>query len=225
VQELSNIIEILENKLKIAFKMDRTGHDFDHLQRTMRNALAIQKVEGGNIKVVAISALLHDVHRIMTDNQRKYISPKESLPKIREFISDLDITKKETEHICSAIENHEHYSFSGEDVAVTDIESLILQDADNLDATGAIGLARVFSFSFSHNIPVYNPNFPLEQSAYKEGVNIDPSLVHHCVNKLVRLDQTMNTETGKKLCINRCNFIRSFVEQFLQEWELNNFKL
>lgn len=219
MKELSEMIGILEGKLVVMFDKDKTGHDFDHLQRTMRNALAIQKLEGGNLKVIAISALLHDMHRIMTHCQRNFVSPKDSLLKIREMLFDLDLTETEKDHICHAIEHHEEYSFSGGNVTVTDIESLILQDADNLDATGAIGLTRTIAFSLSHGIPVYISEIPLEQYEFTEGDKLDPSVIHHCVNKLVRLEKTMNTKTGKKLCKARCDFIRTFIKQFKQEWE------
>ena len=144
------------------FDKDKTGHNIDHLKHTMLNALEIQKVEDGNIKVVAISALLHDVHRIMSDD-KEYVEPKYSLPKIRELLADLDLTEEEKEHICSAVEHHEEYSFGGGKVTVTDIESWILQDADNLEASGAIGLTRTISFSLFHNQLLYNSCIQREQ--------------------------------------------------------------
>jgi len=218
-KKLEKIIEKLNIKLKEMFDKDETGHNIDHLQRTMRNALLLQKTEGGNINVVAISALLHDIHRIMTDDQRKFVSPKDSLPIVKEILDDIDLTQKEKDHICYAIEHHEEYSFGGGKVTVTDIESKILQDADNLDGTGAIGIGRTFAFGSAHKIPFYDQSFPLQQGEYFEDGNLDPSTIHHCINKLARLDQTMNTKTGKEICKSRCEFIKTFVAQFIKEWQ------
>ena len=141
------------------------------------------------------------------------------MPKVKELLLGIDLTKEEKEHICHAIEHHEEYSFGGGTVTVTDIESKILQDADNLDATGAIGIARVFAFGAVHSRPFYDDNNPLVAGYYEEGCSdLGKSTIHHCVNKIMRLDQTMNTKTGKKICKARCKYVHAFVDQFLKEW-------
>ena len=137
------------------------------------------------------------------------------MPKVRELLSDLSLTNKEKEHICYAIEHHDEYSFGGGSVTVTDIESLILQDADNLDGCGAIGIARTFSFGSAKKIPYYLNDIPLEQGTYSESGNFDLSTIHHCV---MRLYETMNTETGKQICKERSSFIKTFVDQFVKEY-------
>ncbi|MFA6860127.1 MAG: HD domain-containing protein [Clostridia bacterium] len=217
--ELNEMIEILKERLETMFSKDKSGHSIDHLLRTMKNALLLQKQEGGNKKVVAISALIHDIHRIMVDENRNFVSPKESLPKVRELIADIDLTNEEKDHICYAIEHHEEYSFGGGKVTVNDIESKILQDADNLDGTGAIGVARAFAFGSAYKIPLYDENLSMEQGEYSESGNFDESTIHHCVNKLMRLDQTMNTKTGKEICKQRCAYIKNFVDEFISEWK------
>jgi uncharacterized protein len=218
MQTLDEMIKILEARIKPMFAGDKTGHDIGHLKRTMRLAMRMQKTEGGNPNVIAISALLHDIHRIMTGDQRNFVHPKASIPKIRELIADLDLTDEERDHICHAVEHHEEYNFSPDGVTVTDIESLILQDADNIDATGAIGIGRTFTFGSTHGIPFYDDSVPLVAGEFYEGMKFDPSTIHHCVNKLARLYQTMNTKTGKTICRQRCDFVEAFVKQFIEEW-------
>lgn len=215
--ELKSILEKLKIKIAKMFASDASGHNIDHLERVMKTAIYIAEKEGGNMNVVAISALLHDVHRILADGKRTFVSPKDSIPTIKEILKDVEILDEEKEHICYAIEHHEEYSFGGGKVTVKDIESKILQDADNIDAAGAIGIARTFTFSAAHCIPFYTPEVPLTTGAYKEG-NFDESVIHHCINKLARLDQTMNTLTGKEICKQRCEFIKTFVNQFLKEY-------
>ena len=127
------------------------------------------------------------------------------------------LIKKEPLFPLKTVFQHEEYSFGGGTVTVTDIESKILQDADNIDAAGAIGIGRTFAFGAAHNCPQYTPEIPLEEGEYNEAT-FDESTIHHCVNKLARLDQTMNTKTGKEICTQRCEFIRLFVNQYLKEY-------
>ena len=216
-EKLNKIIEELKSRIRDMFSNDKSGHNIDHLERVMKTAVYIAKKEGDNMNVVAISAILHDIHRILADKERTFVSPKDSLPTIRELLKDIDITSEEKEHICYAIEHHEEYSFGGGTVTVTDIESKILQDADNIDAAGAIGIGRTFAFGAAHNCPQYTPEIPPEEGEYNEAT-FDESTIHHCVNKLARLDQTMNTKTGKEICTQRCEFIRLFVNQYLKEY-------
>lgn len=216
-EKLTGIIEELKTKLHVMFEKDKSGHNLDHLERVMKTAILIWRKEGGNLNVVAISALLHDIHRVMSDNL-KWVSPKDSIPKVKELLSDVDLTDEEKGHICYAIEHHEEYSFGGGKVTVTDIESKILQDADNIDAAGAIGIGRTFAFGAAHNRAFYHPEVPLVEGEYSENGSYDEDTIHHCVNKLARLDQTMNTKTGKMICKQRCKFVKKFVKQFLKEY-------
>ena len=138
MNNLDAIIDILNKKIKIYFRGENTGHNIDHLNRVLKYALYLQKYEGGDKIVIGVSAFIHDVHRIMSAESCKYVSPKDSIPKVKEFIDDLDLTNKQKEHILYAVEHHEEYGFGKENVSVKDIESLILQDADNLDMCGAM---------------------------------------------------------------------------------------
>ena len=198
------------------FSKDVSGHNIDHLERTMQYALYLQSKEGGDRLVVGISAFIHDIHRIMGAEQQRFVSPKESLPVVAKLLKNIDISQNQKEKILNAIEHHEEYAFGKNGVSVTDIESLILQDADNLDAIGAVGLVRTIKYSIAHNIPDYDPNVPLYQNAYDESKE-DPSTIHHINNKLMRLGENMNTKTAKGLAKKKTKLMKEFMNMFIQE--------
>lgn len=219
---LKKYIEELRPYVIELFGNESSGHDISHLVRTMNTALLIQEQEGGDRVIIGISAFLHDVHRILENEINKpgseyqFVSPKDSIPKVKEILSHIDLDDEQVEKICFAIENHEIYNWNGENV--DDLNTLILQDADNLDAIGAIGIARSFSYGGAHNVTMYDDTVPLENNeAYVEG-NIDPSTIHHFYHKLFKLGDQMNTETGKVLAKKRTDFMKNFTEEFIDEW-------
>lgn len=216
MDKLENIIEKLREKVGNYFNKDSSGHSIDHLERTMRYALYLQSKEGGDRLVVGISAFIHDIHRIMGTEQQRFVSPKESLPIVEEFLKDIEITNEQKKHILSAIEHHEEYAFGSKGVNVTDIESLILQDADNLDAIGAVGLVRTIKYSIAHNIAEYDPNVPLYQNKFDESKE-DASTIHHINNKLLRLGKNMNTKTARELAKKKIKLMKDFMNMFIQE--------
>ena len=119
--------------------------------------------------------------------------------------------------ICYCIEYHEEYNWNGNNVK--DINTLILQDADNLDAIGAIGIGRTFSYGGSHNIVMYDENVELnENNDYSESSGNDASTIHHFYHKLFKLKDNMNTLTAKKIAEYRTEFMKSFVKEFIDEW-------
>ena len=216
---LEEYIENLKPYVLKIFGNDSSGHDMTHLTRTMQLALYIQSKEGGDRLIVGIAAFLHDVHRIMQTKEGKYVSPKDSIPKIKEILLHVALTSEQIEKICYAIEHHEDYNW---DNNVSEINALILQDADNMDAIGAIGIGRAFVYGGAHNINMYDENIPLnENSDYEEATGDNESTIHHFYHKLFKLSDNMNTKTGKKLACKRVEFMKKFAEEFLKEW---NFK-
>lgn len=202
------------------FKDDSSGHDISHLERTMNTALYLQEKEGGDRIVIGISSFLHDVHRIIQGNDNKVVLPKDSIPTVKELLSKIDLTSEQVEEICYCIEHHENYNWNGDNVS--DINALILQDADNLDAIGAIGIARTFAFSGSHKLALYDESIPLnEDNDFKEEKGYDQSTIHHFYHKLFKLGDNMNTKTAKELANNRVEFMKNFVKEFLDEWNAN----
>lgn len=216
---LEDYINKLRPEVLKLFKNDSSGHDITHLERTMNIALLLQKYEGGDEIVVGISAFLHDVHRIMQNETGKFVSPKDSLDKVKEILSVLDLNESRLQKILHAIEYHEIYNWNNLQNKENDINTLILQDADNLDAIGAIGIGRTFTYGGAHNVQMYDNTVSLEmKSDYAEENGDDASTIHHFYHKLFRLSDNMNTQKAKELANSRTEFMKIFVEEFLKEW-------
>ena len=214
---LEEYIEKLKPSVKNLFKNDSSGHDISHLERVMKLALHIQEIEGGDRIVIGISAFLHDIHRIMQNKTGKFVSPRDSIYKVREILSNVELTEQQIDKICYSIEYHEEYNWNGNNVE--DINTLILQDADNLDAIGAIGVGRTFSYGGSHNVCMYDELTPLnEKNDYSESNSSDSSTIHHFYHKLFKLGDNMNTATARKIAEERTNYMKNFVQEFLDEW-------
>ena len=211
-------LEKLEKEIKSLFSSESSGHDFQHLKRVLNIALHIQKIEGGDEAVVVASVLLHDVHRLIQQETGKYCSPKDSLPTIKKILEKASLPKEKVEKILQCIEHHEDYGFSESGKTVKYIETQILQDADRLDAIGAIGIGRTFTYGGAYNIPMWVPEVPLEGKKYEDEKN-DPSTIHHFYNKLLKLNKDMNTETARKMANNRHKFLESFLKEFFAEWK------
>lgn len=214
---LEKYLEDLKPQVDELFAKDSSGHDVSHLERTMNAALYLQKMEGGDRVVIGIAALLHDVHRIMEAEVGHFVSPTESLGPIREMLRKVNMPEDQIERICFCVDHHEDYNWNGDNV--DDLDALIVQDADNLDAIGAIGIARGFLFGGAHNIAMYDPNIPInENNDYTEEGNKGESTIHHFFHKSFKLAKNMNTKTGKKLAEQRIAYMRAFVDEFLLEW-------
>jgi uncharacterized protein len=216
---MNNILRELEQTIQKMFQSENSGHDIHHLKRVMALAVHLQKSEGGDKLVIAVAAYLHDVHRLIQQETGKYCSPQDSLPKVIEIMNKTDIPQHKRENILHCIEFHEEYNFSKQGKSVDDIETLILQDADNLDAIGAIGIARTFMYGGAYKVPMWVPEDPFDQESYDESASADPSAIHHFYSKLLKLKGNMNTTTAKKMADKRHKFMEYFLEEFFSEWK------
>ena len=219
---IEQYIEKLRPHVLELFAKDSSGHDIGHLERTMRTALHIQEKEGGDRIVIGIAAFLHDVHRIMQNETGKFVSPKDSLDTVRKILdkADLELSDEQVNKICYCIEFHEEYNWNGNNV--DELNTQILQDADNLEAIGAIGIGRAFIYCGAHSIPMYNENIPLnENNDYIEDEGDNESTIHHFHHKLFKLGDNMNTKTGKEMAIKRIDFMKEFTKVFFDEWNGN----
>ncbi len=215
---MEEIIQQLEEELKRLFHKDSTGHDIYHLKRTLNLVLALQEKEGGDRLIIAVSAFLHDIHRIIQNESGHFCSPKDSLPKVKEILDRTGLTEEQKQKVLHCIEFHEEYHFSENGKTVDDIETMILQDADNLDAIGAIGIGRTFSFGGANGITMWVPEIPVGKDTFEES-ELDPSTVHHFYSKLLRLKENMHTETAKKMAEARHRFMELFLDEFYKEWD------
>lgn len=215
---LEESINKLESIVEKIFSKDSSGHEIWHLKRVLNNALIICEKEGGDSYIIGIAAYLHDIHRIMSNETGRYVSPKESIKVVESILDYAEIKDKEIRNqICFCIEHHEEYNWNKNNNV--DLNTKILQDADNLDAIGAIGIARTFQYGGSHGIKMYNPDKEINyKNNYQESDDLEESTIEHFYNKLFKLEENMNTKTGKELAKKRTDYMKGFVEEFMNEW-------
>jgi len=190
------------------------GHDWFHIQRVYNNALNLLKTEQANEQVVILGALLHDIADSKFHNGDETIGPKKAM----EFMTSIDINDDVKEHVVKIIEN---ISFKGGNFNKTfhSKELEIVQDADRLDAIGAIGIARTFNYGGYKNNGLYDPEIqPKLKMTKEECKNHKGTTINHFYEKLLLLKDLMNTESGKKIAENRHQYMEGFLEQFYNEW-------
>jgi len=214
---MEEIIQQLEKEVKELFHTESSGHDIYHLKRVLNNALTIQEKEGGNRLIIAVSAFLHDIHRIIQKESGKFCSPRDSLPKVKKILDKTSLAEEQKWKVLHCIEFHEEYDFSDNGKTVNDIETLILQDADNLDVIWAIGIGRTFSFGGANGLNMWIPEKSFDRSTFDESEK-DPSTIHHFYSKLLKLKENMNTKTAKKMVVERHKFMELFLQEFFDEW-------
>ncbi len=191
------------------------GHDWFHIERVYNNALNLLKTEKANEQVVILGTLLHDIADSKFHNGDETIGPKKAM----DFMTSININDEVKKHVVKIIEN---ISFKGGNFNQTfhSKELEIVQDADRLDAIGAIGIARAFQYGGFKNRTIHNPNekpkFNMSKEEYKKHTG---STLNHFYEKLLLLKDLMNTETGKKIAQNRHQYMEGFLEQFYNEWE------
>lgn len=207
---IENTIFFVKQKLENA----EGGHDWFHIERVYKNALLIAKEETCNATVVELGALLHDIADSKFNDGDETLGPKTA----REFLVSQNVPEAIIEHVVNIIEN---ISFKGGNFEkkFTSKELEIVQDADRLDAIGAIGIARTFNYGGFKNRQLYNPNiapkFNMSKEEYK---NSEAPTLNHFYEKLLLLKDKMNTETGKKIAQERHHYMEVFLEQFYDEW-------
>ena len=190
------------------------GHDWFHIERVYKNALLIAKEEVCSLEIVKLGALLHDIADSKFNNGDESVGPRVA----RKFLESQKIDEEIIIHVINIIEN---ISFKGGNFEkkFNSIELQIVQDADRLDAIGAIGIARTFNYGGFKNRLLYNPeilpNLNMGKEEYKN--NESPTL-NHFYEKLLLLKDKMNTQTGKKIAQERHLFMEVFLEQFYKEW-------
>ena len=190
------------------------GHDWFHVHRVYKNALLISENENVNKTIVALGALLHDIADSKFHNGDETIGPK----KAKAFLQTQAVSQDTVTHIIKIIEN---VSFKGGNTLKTfhSKELEVLQDADRLDAIGAIGIARTFNYGGFKNRVIYNPLIkPKLEMTPQEYKASDAPTINHFYEKLLKLKDKMNTSSGKKIAQERHVFMENFLEQFYQEW-------
>lgn len=194
-----------------------SGHDWWHVVRVVNNAKAIAKVEHGDLFIIELGALLHDIADWKFHDGDTTVGPKIA----REWLSDLEVDKAVIEKVVEIVEHISYRGGTNRHVMQT-LEGKIVQDADRLDALGAIGIARTFAFGGYAGREFYNPDkaprdykdFKDFQSSIKENTTIN-----HFYEKLLLVKDKMNTKTGRAMAEHRHEFMEHFLEEFYAEWD------
>ena len=191
------------------------GHDWFHIERVFRNAKHLNETEKGDELVVALAALLHDIADSKFNNGDEEIGPRIA----GEFLNSLELDPAIVIHVQQIIKNLSYKASLGA-INFQSRELDIVQDADRLDAIGAIGIARAFTYGGYKNRVLYDPeiapNLHMSKEEYK---NSSTPTLNHFYEKLLKLKELMKTESGKKIAAERHDFMLLYLDHFYKEWQ------
>jgi len=202
------VAELLQN--------DSTGHDMSHIDRVRRAARRIAQEEGADLFLVDMMALFHE---LPDEKLNLFESPEQAYRKMREWLEARELAEGVIQEI-EAVVSRQSYAHSGVNRERLDsLAGKIVQDADRLEALGAIGAARCFAYGGKKGRPLYDAAIPFRNNVTEDNYRNSPSSLHHFTEKLFRIKEKMNTATGKRLAEARHEFTKQFFDQFLAEWK------
>lgn len=213
---MKNHITLTINFVKEKLEGAEAGHDWFHIKRVWKLSKKIAEKEGGNLEVIELSALLHDIADPKFHNGDETLALKIS----KDFLEEIHVKGELIEQVLFVIKN---ISFKNRAEAPENppLELQIVQDADRLDAIGAIGIARTFNFGgFKNNLmyhPEIKPNLGMNKEEYKKS---NGTTINHFYEKLLLLKDLMNTETAKRIASERHDFMLQFLDEFYKEWNV-----
>lgn len=197
--------------VKDKFENEYSGHDWFHTLRVFKTATRIAEAEGADVETVQLAALLHDV-----DDRKLSPETYEDKANARNFLSSNNVDESRIDEICRIIGE---ISFA-ENCVPSTLEGKCVQDADRLDAIGAVGIARAFAYGGNHNRLMYHPDIaPNPNMSREEYVKNQSTTVNHFYEKLFKLTDMMNTDTAKSIAKERDAYMKAFIAEFLDEWE------
>jgi len=212
----SSLIKKTKDFVRVQLENAEGGHDWFHTLRVYNNAVLISKSENVNKLIVALGALLHDIADSKFHDGDETIGPK----KAREFLFKNNVDSLVIEHVVNIIENISFKKSLESKVKFKTLELDVIQDADRLDAIGAIGIARCFNYGGFKNRklfdPAIKPNLKMTKAEYKKST---APTINHFYEKLLLLKNKMNTKTGRQLAEKRHQFMETFLNQFYAEWD------
>ncbi|MBT2689162.1 HD domain-containing protein [Bacillus sp. ISL-47] len=209
----NKIIHITEKFVRNTLGEDSTGHDWHHIERVRKNALYIaEKEQRGDLFIIEMAALLHDI-----PDEKLNESKEAGEKKLSDFLLALEIQEAAITRISEII-----YSISfkgGKNTKLLSPEAEIVQDADRLDAMGAVGIARAFAYGGKKGQAIYDPGLEarneMTEEEYRQGKS---SSINHFYEKLLKLKERLNTDTAIKMAEERHQFMEKYLQQFYKEW-------
>ena len=220
MKPVSEIIPDIEKMLQTKFQAEATGHDWHHIDRVRKMALLIHEKEGGNRRIIELAALLHDVSDHKFNGGNYELGRKQTY----DILSAYNLPEDEINHIAEIVDQCS-FSKNRTKSSLLSKEAQIVQDADRLDALGAIGIARTFAYGAHVGQPIFDPL--LSESLDKIQVGepaANKSTINHFYEKLLLLERLMNTPTGRAIAEKRTVYLTNYLEAFFDEWEQKDFK-
>jgi len=209
---ICEIIQKTERFVELEFRTEGSGHDWFHIDRVRKMALRIGETEDCDLFVVEMAALLHDL------DDWKLIKADEAL-KSEKWLDFIELDSEVASHILEIIEEVS-FRGAGTETPVKSIEAAIVQDADRLDAIGAIGIARTFAYGGHKSRLIYDPSIiPVMHNDFQEYKSSSAPTINHFYEKLLLLKDRMNTKTAKTIAEKRHQFMIDYLVQFYEEWE------
>lgn len=210
----SDLIDRTANHVRTVLSSDGTGHDWWHVYRVWKMAQRIGQAEKADLLVVDLAALLHDIADWKLHDGDSMLGPKIA----RDWLDSLDLGPGISEHVCHIIAN---ISFKGAKVEPPTLspEGKVVQDADRLDAMGAIGIARAFAYGGAKGQAIYDPTVKPTEHRTAEAYLKGGTTINHFYEKLLLLKDRMNTATGRAMAEERHRFMEDYLRRFYEEWE------
>ena len=208
------IIEQIKQLVKERFTGEASGHDWHHIERVYSMACFLQEKEGGEREIIELSALLHDISDHKLNGGKLNMGGQVATEILTEFNYPEDRIKRISEIIDGV-----SYKGAGVPDSMTTIEGKIVQDADRLDAIGAIGIARAFAYGGNKNRPLYVPSIdPVHHETFESYAHAEGHTIAHFYEKLLLLKNRLHTHTARKIGEERHQFMEDFLKQFYKEW-------
>ncbi|MCT8137950.1 HD domain-containing protein [Anaerobacillus sp. CMMVII] len=203
-----------EQYVRGLLEKDSSGHDWWHIHRVRGLAREIAANEGANIFICELTALLHDLA-----DEKLFGDEEKSLENLDSWLLRNDVNQEDRQHILHIIKTMSYKG--GNNTPVETLEGKVVQDADRLDALGAIGIGRTFAYAGAKGQLMYDPAIPVRQEMTKDEYRTGESTaINHFYEKLLKLKDLMNTEYGKKLAEERHEYLEVFLDRFLAEWNV-----
>jgi len=212
-----SLVDQVKKNIIAQFEGDATGHDWYHISRVLNISRFIQSKEGGNLEIVELAALLHDISDHKFNGGKLDEGGKVAYNLLIELGAN-ETTASEVKYIV----DHVSYKGANTKVEMKTIEGRIVQDADRLDAIGAIGVARTFAYGGHKGQPMYDPDLkPKLHSSFEDYASTGTNTINHFYEKLLLLSDRLNTATAKRMGKERHQYMEQFLEQFYSEWDFN----
>lgn len=209
------LIQKIEAEVKAQFDGEGSGHDWHHIDRVRKNALTLGAKEGADLEIVNLGALLHDIADHKFHNNDLSVGPETARKMILDFGGSAELAER-----IAVLVAEISFKGAGVETPVSSIEAAVVQDADRMDAIGAIGIARAFAYGGSKDRSMYKPELkPNIHDDFQAYATDEGGTINHFYEKLLLLKDRMQTPSGKEMAAQRHAFMENYLETFYAEWE------